>query len=283
MLLGLGATGGPLIIGTAFTLGLSWRSGYFAIGCVQLGLAAVFLLALPLWKQAGARPKKKTGDQLEKPLQNGSSDTGGARQRLFAASACGALFYYVYPGIELVAGLWAASYLIEKAGAPPAAAAASIALYWASLTFGRFFTGIVASRVSNRNIIRAGIGLAALGALLLLPAGLGGLPPFMPEAAVSGNLLSLCQVGLLLVGLGLAPLYPTMMHDTPARVGNQAADRLVGLQVGAALAGSASIPALTGLLAAKASLAVFAPVLLLFLLLALAAHEGSLRFSSLRP
>ncbi|MDR2892206.1 MAG: MFS transporter [Deltaproteobacteria bacterium] len=277
---GVGAAGGPLILGLVFTQDLSWRYGYACVGGIQLALALLFFLSLPLWQkvergaEAGASmvsPVLPTSDPVNKA---GKAKRDLGKSRLLAACVCGTAFYFLYPGVELMAGLWGASYLSVKFAASPASAALSITLYWGALTIGRFLAGIFANRVRNRELIRGGLALAFGGALLICFAAS----------------LSTASLALVLLGLGLAPLYPTMMHDTPARVGLQASDRLTGLQVGAALAGAASIPALAGFVLERIFTAptgavtsglvqAFGPLLLVFTILLLLAHELSLRFS----
>lgn len=289
---GMGATGGPLIMTAAFSLGLSWRSGYTSIALVQLALSTVFLLTLKLWhplaqdrgahephkpsgrtdansstcapEQDAGVPKPGLGVNADAPAP-GAEMPGLSRNRLLAASGAGILFYFLYPGIELVTGLWGASYLVENLGVSPAQAAISITLFWMSLTVGRFLTGLLAARFSNIRLLRLGLLLAICGALLM--------------ATVES--IPLCRLALLLIGLGLSPLYPTMMHDTPRRVGLGYADRLIGFQVGAALAGSALLPVLAGFAMTRLGLPLFGCILMVFTALVLAAHEISLRNSLL--
>lgn len=254
---GIGATGGSLIMTAVFGLGFSWRGGYAAIGAVQTCLALVFLCSLTVWKTS------LSADENAKhlaPEMRKTHDKQLSRSALAVAYGAGTAFYLLYPGVELVIGLWAASYLVEIAGASPAEASASVALFWASLTTGRFLTGVVATRVAGATLLRGGIALALAGAAL----------------ATAADTTSICRIALAIVGVGIAPLYPTMMHDTPRRVGLAHSDKLVGFQVGAALAGSACIPALVGVVARSASLQIFGYALLLFLCLILIAHETSL-------
>lgn len=252
---GVGATGGPLVMAAVFGAGLSWRTGYATLGVIQLLLAGVFFAALPLWKDkepASAQPGRGVDNKLFTPL---------GRKRFMAVASCGVLFYFLYPGMEFVIGLWGASYLIEVFGVSAAVAGTGLSLFWASLTIGRFTAGVFAGRFSNRALIRGGLALSAGGALLLYVAGSAGV----------------CVLGMAVIGLGLSPLYPTMMHDTPRRLGFGRADRIVGLQVGAALAGSAILPLLFGFIGGRFGLGVLAPLLLGINFLLLLAHEFSAR------
>lgn len=254
---GVGSTGGPLLMTMAFSLELSWRVGYAAIGAIQLVLSCIFLFSLRLWSKASENPRN-IAENKTPPREEKESEE---KDKPITACLAGTLFYFAYPGIEMVVGLWGASYLVEQLGASPSAAAISITLFWASLTLGRFLVGFVATRMSNAAIIRTGLLLAATGTGLI--------------AASESVLLN--RAALLFIGLGIAPLYPTMMHDTLHRVGQDYLDRQIGLQVGGALAGSAVLPALVGLAARHASLALFGYAVAVFIFVVFLAHEVSFR------
>ncbi len=254
---GIGATGGPLILTAAFGLGLSWRGGYAAIGSLQSLLAVIFVLSLSLWHSGAAG---SPAVPVPRPDNSISLPAGTCRPRRLRAAAAGVLFYFMYPGVEMVTGLWAASYLVDVLGASTAQAGMGVALFWGALTCGRFCGGVVAVRLSSRALIRTGLAVAVLGIGLFL-AGRGALT---------------CRAALMLIGFGLGPLYPTMMHDTPFRVGPDYADRVVGFQVGAAMAGAAVLPGLVGLAIQRTSLHSLGFVLLGFAALVFAAHEVSL-------
>ncbi len=217
---GLGATGGPLVFTAAYGLGLSWRAGYLALFVPQLALGLIFWKTLKLWREPEAAA---TGGRPE-----GSAGRAGAAWSARRAAA-GVGFYFLYPGVEVVTGLWGASYLVEVRGVSPALAGAALTVYWAGLTLGRFAAGFAAGRVGRAALARGGLALV-LGGLGWVALG--------PGSAV-------WPLGL--VGLGLSPLYPVMMHATPARVGLARSDQVIGFQVGAALAGAAVWPALVGL------------------------------------
>lgn len=178
-------------------------------------------------------------------------------------AAAGVAFYFFYPGLEVVTGLWAASYLTEALRASPAMAGAALTLYWGTLTLGRLAIGFAADRFDNAAIIRAGLTLAAASLGLMLW-------PVFSDRSVAFT------AGLGLLGLGLSPLYPTMMHETPRRVGPERSDQVISFQVEAALAGAAVLPLLSGLIIRKTSFEALPRLLVLFALLLIAAHELSI-------
>ncbi len=260
---GIGATAGPFIMTSVFALDYSWRTGYLVIALVQSALAITFLLSLGMWEK-DERPT--AASKPVRPSQVLRLRFGGlSKSRFYITSVCGMLFYFLYAGVELVTGLWSASYLVDVLGASPAAAAISVTMFWAAVALGRFVIGFVAHKASSAAILRLSMVTALAGCVIFL---------------VSTN-LHLCRIAMLLIGFGIAPLYPTMMHDTPARIGKKGADKVVGLQVGAALAGNTVIPLAFGYVAQAWTLELFGPATVLFACLIFIMHEISLRFSLL--
>jgi fucose permease len=247
---GLGATGGPLVFTAVFGLGLSWRCGYLALCLVQAAFGLLFWRTLKLWRASAAASADETAREAN----------GGVWNPLRASA--GVAFYFGYSGLEIVAGLWAASYLVEVLGAAPFLAGAAMTMYWASLTVGRFAVGFIAGRCRNVAIVRGGLGLSSAG--LLVAALVPGVVAF--------------TVGLGLLGLGLAPLYPTMMHETAQRTGPERAGRVISFQVGAALAGGAVLPFGAGCLIQRMlSLAALPWLLLATAAILIVVHELSAR------
>ncbi|MBV5333712.1 MFS transporter, partial [bacterium] len=184
---GIGATVGPLMMGSALLSPAGWHSGYQVIALLQLLMAVVLWLTLPLWKLENATPPTDTqaeGSARHKPL---------APQALWLAP----LAFLLYVAAEMGVGLWAASILVNERYTSAATAGLWVSFYFGSITVGRFGVGLVAKRMGNRHLIRLGILAAMAGATTFAVPGL--------PAPVS-------QLGLVLMGLGCAPIYPSMMH-----------------------------------------------------------------------
>ncbi|MBL9208885.1 MAG: MFS transporter [Opitutaceae bacterium] len=229
---GIGATCGPLVIGEALATHHGWRGGYLVLGFVQLGLAGLFLATLRLWSLVP-----------ERPLHGSPGRNSGGSAELAANSPAGWLspaVFALYTGIEASTGLWAATVLSVNRGMAPEVAAWCAAGYYAAITGGRIAVGFVVDRWGNRRVISLGVLLAFTGALLLA-LGRGTLGP---------------AAGLVLVGLGLAPVYPGLMHEVPHRFTAVATPTVIGRQSGAAGLGVAFLPPMLGLLAAHALAAI---------------------------
>ena len=228
---GIGATVGPYIMGAVLTVGGVWNTGYRVIGCVQLVLVTVLFLSLPLWKSRG------TGEEAEnahKPLElKEVFAIPGAREILVT--------FFCYCALEQTAGLWAASYLVLDRGINPETAASFASMFFLGITLGRFVNGFIAMRLSDDAMIRMGFGIIGAGILLIL------LP--------LDSLWALA--GLVVVGLGCAPVYPCIIHSTPAHFGAENSQALVGVQMASAYVGTCIMPPLFGLVADHVGIGLF--------------------------
>jgi fucose permease len=232
---GVGATIGPLIMTGVLTAGLSWRVGYLIVGSVQLALAVCFMLTRERWRLTGAAAEAQEAHGGAPAL---------ATLRLPATLLSIAVFF-CYTGLEVAAGQWAYTLLTQARGVAPATAGVWVSVYWASLTVGRFVFGSFAGLVPIGLMLRACIGTAALGAALVW---LG-----------TSELLNV--LGLGLVGLALAPIFPSLIAITPARLGPSHTANAVGFQIAFAALGGALLPSLVGILAQRLGVAVIGPAL----------------------
>ncbi|MFH0997650.1 MAG: MFS transporter [Pseudomonadota bacterium] len=236
---GIGALSGPLLLSAILARGGTWRSGYLLIGSAQVVLVTILFFSIPLWNKVGRRPIDAaapvvTGPQpLFFPLK-----IRGVKTALFV--------FFCYCGIEAIMGLWGGSYLFKTRGLNPASAAAWVSLFYASLTLGRFLTGFLTYKIANKNLIRAGCLLILSGVSLMLF--------HLP--------LPLTLSGFLLMGLGCAPIFPCMLHETPDRFGAANAQAVMGFQMAVAYIGATFLPPLFGFMASAISMDLL-PIFLL--------------------
>ena len=253
---GIGASIGPVIMGWALT-GSGWNTGYRIIGLLQIALTAVLLLSLPLWR----RPQDAAGDQgftpehlpLPRLLR-----LPGVKEVL----AC----FFCYCALESTAGMWAASYctLAREIDAQTAAGWAS--LYYAGITAGRLAAGFITMKLGDRQMIRLGQVLMAGGLALI----------FLPQGG------AVLQAGLLLLGVGSAPIYPSIIHETPANFGRELSMAMTGVQMAFAYIGSLAMPPLFGLLAQYVSIALYPWYMALLLLVMFLTAEALHRKTAFR-
>ncbi|MDR3368813.1 MFS transporter [Rhodoferax sp.] len=245
---GIGATLGPLIMGASLAAA-GWHRGYQTIAALQLSLAVVLLLSLSLWNRENAKPPAVV-----------HSDTQQAQLKPVSTLATwlAPLAFLLYVATEAGTGLWAASILVSNRGISAATAGLWVSFFFGAITVGRFGIGLIANRLGNRRLIRLGVLTATVGAVMFAM-------PWLPAA--------LSSLGLIVMGLGCAPIYPCMMHETARRFPSHLTATVIGRQVGLSYVGSASVPAACGLLATYAGLSTVMPALILLLLVLLAVTE----------
>lgn len=253
---GIGAMTGPLIMSQLIAHDQSWRSGYLIVSIIQFALVAVLFFSLPLWEKVNPTGETATADtaepQPEKPAARGlffPLQIPGVKIALVA--------FLFYCGIELTMGLWGSSYLVRARGLDAATAAAWVSSFYGSITVGRLIAGFITLKVNNKMLIRLGEGIILLGVLLL----------FLPLPSI------FALGGFILIGLGCAPIYPSMLHETPVRFGKENAQLVMGFQMAVAYVGSTFLPPLFGFIATNTSLALLPAFILVYIAAMLVSSE----------
>lgn len=230
---GIGATLGPAIM-SAFLHSENWRGGYRTIAGLQFLLVLILLAALPAWR------KHEQSEQASQGEESTARDMS-IRQLLSLRGAKPAMAaFFFYCASEITLGLWGSSFLVEVRGIPAAQAALWVSVYYGGITVGRGIAGFVSMKLTNRQLIRAGQLISLAGAVLLL------LPLPKPVSCAA----------LLLIGMGYAPIYPAMLHETPVRFGRANSQQLMGLQMALAYTGSTLAPSLIGAAAGLTSIVI---------------------------
>ena len=243
---GVGASVGPYIMGWVLSGGNHWSGGYRIVGILQVILTAVLFLTLGLWKDRRA----ETENAQPVPLKEVFA-IPGAKEILVT--------FFCYCGLEQTACLWASSYLTLSRGVERSTAAFFASLFFLGMTIGRGVNGFLTVKFDDKTLIRMGAAVIGLGiGAMLLPG-------------------RLALVGLLLVGLGCAPVYPCIIHSTPANFGPQRSQALIGVQMASAYVGTLLMPPLFGLIADGIGAWTMPLYLLAILALMAAMHEGMLR------
>ncbi|MGV9976884.1 MFS transporter [Micromonospora wenchangensis] len=304
---GLGVAIGPLVMTAMLSTGAGWRWGYAVTAAAQLALATAFALTVGAWRDrtagsppphaapvdrtVGARPDDSVvvpaghgglvddsavaghGGPVDDPAaagHGGSAVPAGVRiadTLRLPAVWFGALAFAVYVAIEVSAGLYAFLLLTEGRGVSAAAAGVAVSGYWGSLFVGRVVQGLVAERLGTARVLRGSLLGMAVGAVLIaLPA-----PGWVTVA------------GLVVLGFAAAPVFPLLTLSTAERVGRQHADRVIGVQIGAAGIGAALIPAGLGVLLGDTSVRLLGPALTVLAVALLVAHAAAARQTAAPP
>jgi len=258
---GVGASISPFIMSHAISAGLGWSGAYLTVGVIQAALTFALLVSLPLWGRVHAARSVKN-----EPDQDAAADhSGETRSHVSLAQALripGVTLilaaFFAYCALESTAILWASTYLVDARGVAPATAAAFASLFLLGITAGRFLAGFVADRIGDRLLIRGGF--VAIGAGVVMLA----LP--LPTNVVA-------LAGLVVAGLGAAPIYPAIIHSTPVNFGRRNSQAIIGIQMAAAYAGSTLAPPAFGAISGWTGLWILPLTLLLLVALGLVMSE----------
>ena len=245
---GVGTVISPVLMSTALSRGMGWNGGYRMVACIQIVITAILFFSLPLWK---GRPS--SGDAEE------SSTKPLSLQQVFAIPGAKEIMlcFFCYCALETTAGSWASSYLTLTKGVPADTAAAFAGLFYTGITAGRALCGFITFKLNDTQMIRLGQSVLLVGvAALLLPG---------PQA--------LSLAGLVLIGLGCAPIYPSIIHSTPDHFGADKSQAVIGIQMASAYVGSLAMPPLFGVLANAFTPGLFPVYLLVLLVLMIFMHE----------
>ena len=252
---GVGASASPYIMSYALTGGKGWHMGYRYVSLIQIVLTAILLLSLPLWKTAVS------------PVSHGSEAGDGpssenrplSLKQIFAIPGAiqVVITFFCYCALETTTGLWATSYLVSHNRLSAETVAGFAAMFYLGITAGRAVSGFLTIKINDTAMIRLGLALIFLGIIgILLPAD-----------------TNVTLAGLILIGLGCAPVYPCIIHSTPEHFGAENSQALIGVQMACAYMGSCLMPPLFGLIANHITVSLFPWYLLIFQVLMVVMHE----------
>ncbi len=236
---GIGTSVSPFIMSWCLSGGYGWQMGYKSVFAIQIVLTLALFASLPIWKRKESESKAE-GEEFEAVHLGvaGAMKLKGVKYVLLA--------FFCYCAIEGTAGLWASSYLVEARGVDTETAALFASLFYLGITFGRFVSGFAADKFKDKTLIRAGIVTIIAGvAMIALPT--------------KSSLPAL--VGLVVVGLGCAPVYPSVIHSTPENFGRENSQAIVGIQMASAYVGCTLMPPLFGQIAKHISISLYPLVL----------------------
>lgn len=238
---GVGATVGPYIMGLCLSNHFGWYAGYQTIGMLQIILVIIIFLSLPLWKmKQQGHEEEIQGKALN--LKEVLSLPGAAH--IFIA-------FFAYGAVETTAGLWASSYMVLYRGIQAETAAKWASIFYLGITIGRFVCGFITEKFGDKLMIRLGQGIIVVGVLLMLmPAG-----------------QAILFMGFILIGLGCAPIYPSIIHQTPYIFGKENSQAVIGIQMASAYIGTTFMPPVFGVLAQWLGVTLYSWYLLIFTLL----------------
>ncbi|MDB5345248.1 MAG: exuT [Schlesneria sp.] len=242
----VGATLGPLLMTAVLVRGGSWRLGYELVGGILLAMAVLFFVTRERWNDS---PRAAEGP-ADQPV---SMKTALQEPMVWLQI----VIFFLYVGLEFTVGQWSFTVLTESRGVRPDIAGTLASSYYGAIGVGRVLSGLIASRVGLDRLLRVAMLIVLVGVLLF----------------AFGKPVEVGSAGLVIIGLGLAPIFPCLMTMTPVRLGAGIATHAVGFQVSSGMLGAALVPGLAGLFAEKLGLEVVAQFAMALAALLFVAHE----------
>lgn len=245
---GVGATTGPFIMSVYLLKENGWRLGYATIGSIQAVLVICLFISLPLWKKFDIDSNEEISNTKEVKIST-LINLPGAKPALIS--------FFCYCAVELTTGLWVSSYLVISNGLSAKIAAKWVSLYYLGITIGRFLAGFISIKLNNKQMLRIGQVICIIGGILL-------------SITYSSNIQ---LIGLISIGLGCAPIYPAMLHETPNRFGKELSQGIMGIQMATAYVGSTFMPPLFGALSQIVGFEILPYFILILMILMLILTE----------
>jgi fucose permease len=255
---GLGAALSPIALSRLIESGYSWRVGYLAVVILYLGLAVAFGLTLVRWR---IFQRESDSPPQERDTEVRVIARSSATLRLLVVWLS-LLLFFSFTGMEGSAAQWPYTLFTEARSVDPRVAGLWISIFWATITVGRVFFGIVIDHVGAIPLVRTSMAGVTVGSALIW---------WNPSHLVS-------FLGLALVGFASSPQFPVLTSDTPRRVGREHAANAVGFQMASGRLGLAVVPALGGVLAVAYGLEIIGPFLFSVAAATFCLHEVTVRF-----
>ncbi len=235
---GLGATISPYLMGFALT-NSTWNNGYLIVSIIQFSIAFFVFLTLPKWK-----------NNKEELIEKNTKSLSFKQIFLIPGSVSCFVMFFCYCALEQTTMLWASSYLVENNQMDKDLAAMLASLFCIGITLGRIINGFLTLKKSDKFLINLGLKIIVLGVGLL----------FIPFTFTT-------IIGFILIGLGCAPIYPSIISLTPNLFGKENSQSFIGIQMAFAYLGTLLMPPLFGIFADNISVSLLPLYLFIILII----------------
>lgn len=240
---GVGTIISPYIMSYCLTQNSDWNGGYKFVSFIQIAITLILLICLPLWKKAHPityhDEKKSNTLSLKEAFK-----IKGVKEILIG--------FFSYCAAEGTVMLWVSSYLVEAKKITAETAAAFASFFFIGITVGRFISGIISNKISDKKLIQIGTGIIILGIIFI---------------SIPVKISTPALLGFVIMGLGCAPIYPAIIHSTPKNFGKENSQSIIGIQMASAYVGSTFIPPIFGLIANYININLLSIFLMFFVVL----------------
>lgn len=238
---GVGVTISPYLMSLALSDNMNWRGGYRTVFFIQLTIAALSVISLPIWK------KVKQALPQEEPIRVLSLSQMLRRRKIWAS--CGV--FLGISSLESTCLIWGSTYLSESVGMSADVAAALITFYFIGMTVGRLLSGLLTIKYSDWQIIFSGQAVIFVAIILLL----------MQTNAI------ITALGLFLIGLGNGPVFPNITHLTPGLYSKETSQSIIGIEMAFSNLSIMLTPILFGVVTTYTGVAISPKFLLIMFLI----------------
>lgn len=226
---GVGASISPFIVGGFINPNQNstgWEKGVLTVCIIQIAIAVLTFLCLPLWNKV-----KTNSQEFEREEE---VKTSFERKSLFSNSVfyLAVFGFFCYCGMETMTGFWSGNYFYHTYQVDSATAANLTSMFYLGITIGRFISGFISLKVKEMNLIRIGEGLIVIGTILM---------------GLNLNLY-LAIAGMILTGIGFAPIYPAIIRLTPYRFSKAMSQKAMGMEMAFAYCGNLIVSPLFGVI-----------------------------------
>lgn len=238
---GVGVTVSPLIMSVFLgDDGSQWRKGYVVIALLQLFIGIIVLASMKKWR--GIEKGVEAAEAADGKSEAGILDIIKMKGVIASIASLG-----LYCSMEFLLGTWGATYAVNVFALSPDEAAKWVSLYYGGIMLGRMLAGFISMKLSDRNLIRGGIIIAFTGiAVMALPLG------------------KISMVGLIFIGIGFGPIFPSVLHSIPERFGSIYSADITGYHMGGAYAIGFTLQMIYGYVASYTSFKITPFVLIGF-------------------
>ena len=241
---GVGTIISPFVMSYSLT-NSTWNDGYRIIAFIQLGIGLILLLTLPIWKVNKSEELSQDDRKSQKSL--------GLIDSLKIKGVPSLLIgFFAYCAAEGTAMAWSCTYLVEAKNMSEPIAAAFASMFFIGMTVGRFLGGFFMNKLGDKKMIWIGTTIIFVGIILMF---------------ISTSIPTLSLVGLIVIGLGCAPIYPCIIHSTPSNFGAENSGAIIGIQMASAYTGATFIPPLFGIIGKYLGFEIFPTYILIFTVL----------------
>lgn len=238
---GVGVTISPYLMSLAIGDG-NWRDGYRTMFFIQISIALLVLVTLPVWKKV---KEQKTEEEVQQK-------TISIPKALKIKRVKPTLMMFIFSvAIEAICLVYGSTYLVEARGVTEEQGAECITFYFLGMTLGRLLSGFLSKKLSSKHIIIIGESVTFIAiTLLLLPLN-----------------MTVATIGLFMIGLGNGPLFPNLTHLMPVHFGKELSQSLIGLQMAVSSVSVLLSPILFGQIAEHLGAELFPTVLMVMLVI----------------